>query len=99
MEHFISILNNDNFKLLLIVIVLDLFLGILRAIREKSLNSCIGIDGMIRKVAMIVVIIFLIVIGLLKLWRLWLNIRFKQSQMNLKMQRFMETIFISITLT
>lgn len=65
MEHFISILNNDNFKLLIIVIVLDLFLGILRAIREKSLNSCIGIDGMIRKVAMIVVIIFLILIDMI----------------------------------
>lgn len=65
MEHFISIINNDSFKLLIIVIVLDLFLGILRAIREKSLNSCIGIDGMIRKVAMIVVIIFLIVIDMI----------------------------------
>lgn len=59
MEKIVSILNTDEIKVLIIVLVLDLILGILRAIKERSLNSCIGIDGMIRKVAMIVVIIFL----------------------------------------
>lgn len=62
MEKFISILNNDGMKVLIVVIVLDLILGILRAIREKSINSCIGIDGMIRKVGMIIVIVFLTII-------------------------------------
>lgn len=59
MEFFINLLNNDGMKILIIVIVLDLILGILRAIKERSLNSCIGIDGMIRKVGMLIVIVFL----------------------------------------
>ena len=62
MEKFISLLNNDGLKVLNVVIVLDLILGILRAIREKTINSCIGIDGMIRKVGMIIVIVFLTII-------------------------------------
>ena len=62
MEKFISLLNNDGMKVLNVVIVLDLILGILRAIREKTINSCIGIDGMIRKVGMIIVIVFLTII-------------------------------------
>lgn len=62
MEKFISLLNNDGMKILIVTIVLDLILGILRAIREKSINSCIGIDGMIRKVGMLIVVVFLIII-------------------------------------
>lgn len=62
MDNFLSLLNNDGMKILIVVIVLDLILGILRAIREKSINSCIGIDGMIRKVGMLIVVIFLIII-------------------------------------
>ena len=62
MEKFISLLNNDGMKVLIVAIVLDLILGILRAIREKTINSCIGIDGMIRKVGMIIVIVFLTII-------------------------------------
>lgn len=62
MEKIISLLNNDGMKVLIIVIVLDLILGILRAIREKSINSTIGIDGMIRKFGMLIVIIFLTII-------------------------------------
>ena len=62
MEKFISLLNNDGMKVLIDVIVLDLILGILRAIREKTINSCIGTDGMIRKVGMLIVIVFLTII-------------------------------------
>lgn len=62
MEKFISLLNNDGMKVLIVVIALDLILGILRAIREKTINSCIGIDGMIRKVGMLIVIVFLTII-------------------------------------
>ena len=62
MEKFISLLNNDGMKVLIVVIVLDLILGILRAIRERSVNSCIGIDGMIRKVGMLIVVVFLTII-------------------------------------
>lgn len=62
MEKFILLLNNDGMKVLIVVIVLDLILGILRAIRERTVNSCIGIDGMIRKVGMLIVIVFLTII-------------------------------------
>lgn len=62
MEKFISLLNNDGMKVLIVVIVLDLILGILRALRERTVNSCIGIDGMIRKVGMLIVIVFLSII-------------------------------------
>lgn len=62
MDNFLSLLNNDGMKVLIVVIVLDLILGVLRAIREKSINSCIGIDGMIRKVGMLIVVVFLIII-------------------------------------
>lgn len=62
MDNFLSLLNNDGMKVLIVVIVLDLILGILRAIREKSINSCIGIDGMIRKFGMLIVIVFLTII-------------------------------------
>lgn len=62
MEFFKSLLCNDGLKVLIIVIVLDLILGILRAIKEKSVNSCIGIDGMIRKFGMLIVIVFLLLI-------------------------------------
>ena len=62
MDNFLALLNNDGMKILIVVIVLNLILGILRAIREKSINSCIGIDGMIRKVGMLIVVVFLTII-------------------------------------
>lgn len=62
LEKFIYLLNNDGMKILMVVIVLDLILGVLRAIKEKSINSCIGIDGMIRKVGMLIVVVFLTII-------------------------------------
>lgn len=62
MDFIYSLINNDGVKLLIIVIVLDTIFGILRAIKEKSLNSCIGIDGIIRKTGMLISIIFLALI-------------------------------------
>ena len=62
MEKFISLINNDGMKVLIVVIALDLILGILRALRERTVNSCIGIDGMIRKVGMLIVVVFLTII-------------------------------------
>ena len=57
-----NLICNDTFKLLCVVIVMDLIFGILRALREKEINSSIGIDGMIRKIGMLIAIIFLCVI-------------------------------------
>lgn len=62
MDFLYSLINDDSLKILIIVIVLDTIFGILRAIKEKSLNSCIGIDGIIRKTGMLISIIFLALI-------------------------------------
>ena len=63
MQEFIqSLLSNTTLKVLIIVIVLDTIFGILRAIKEKSLNSTIGIDGIIRKVGMLIAVTFLLAI-------------------------------------
>ena len=66
MNEYLSILiNSDGLKILGIVITLDTIFGILRAIKEKNLNSCIGIDGIIRKVGMLISIIFLMAIDII----------------------------------
>lgn len=63
MEEFLKMLyNNKNIKILIIFIVFDVIFGVLRALKEKKINSCIGIDGIIRKVGMILTIIICIVI-------------------------------------
>ena len=48
------IASNSLIKLLLLAILLDTILGTGRAIKEHKFNSCIGIDGAIRKVMMLV---------------------------------------------
>lgn len=60
-----KLINNESLQILCVVIVLDIIFGILRAIKERKLNSCIGIDGMIRKVGMLITIIVLSVIDYL----------------------------------
>lgn len=58
MRYFLFLLEGKFFKALVICIVLDTIFGILRAIRERKLNSNIGIDGTIRKAGMLISIIF-----------------------------------------
>lgn len=66
MNELITLLKNSAFvKIALLTIVIDVFLGTLRAIKEKKFNSCVGIDGAIRKVAMIGCIGFLMVADML----------------------------------
>lgn len=50
------------FKILVYAVLMDTFLGVLRAIKEHKFNSSVGIDGMIRKVAMLFSVIFLMLI-------------------------------------
>lgn len=54
--------NNIIFYLLIIVILLDVFLGSIRAIKDRSWNSTVGINGILRKTAMIGSSVFLIVV-------------------------------------
>lgn len=50
------------FVVLLYAVLLDTVLGVLRAIKEHKFNSCVGIDGAIRKVAMLFSVLFLMII-------------------------------------
>lgn len=47
------------FKILIIAVLMDTILGVLRAVKEHKFNSCVGIDGAIRKVAMMLSVLFL----------------------------------------
>ena len=57
-ECYNNLMKNNMFKVLIIVIVMDIVFGVLRAIREKKINSTVGIDGMIRKTGMLLSVIF-----------------------------------------
>ena len=60
MLNYINSVQNNLFILVVaIVIFMDTFLGFLRAIKQRKFNSCFGIDGGIRKVAMLGCIAFL----------------------------------------
>ena len=54
--------SHSFFIILLYGVVLDTILGVLRAIKEHKFNSCVGIDGAIRKVAMLLSVVFLMFI-------------------------------------
>ena len=45
--------GNPVVKVLIIALLLDIFLGSLRAIKEHSWNSTVGINGMLRKAGML----------------------------------------------
>ena len=57
-----EIINNSFLQVMLILVALDSIFGIFRAIRERSLNSNVGIDGIIRKVLMIISVVFFMII-------------------------------------
>ena len=57
--------HNKWLQLLIIFIVLDVIFGVLRAIKERKLNSSIGIDGIIRKVGMIITICVSILVDMI----------------------------------
>lgn len=50
------------FNLLLYAVILDTVLGVLRAIKYHKFNSSAGIDGAIRKIAMILSVVFLMIV-------------------------------------
>ncbi len=45
--------GNTFFRILMVVIAADTVLGVLRAIKFRQFNSSVGIDGAVRKVAML----------------------------------------------
>ena len=60
MEKLILMIESHSFfVILLYAVIMDTVLGVLRAIKEHKFNSCVGIDGAIRKVAMLFSILLL----------------------------------------
>lgn len=64
-EYYEIMVHNKGVQLLIIFIVLDVIFGVLRAIKEGKLNSTIGIDGVIRKVGMIITICVCILVDMI----------------------------------
>ena len=59
MEFVLEMTCNPFLRAAALAVVFDTIMGILRAIKERKFNSCIGINGAIRKVGMILSILFL----------------------------------------
>lgn len=57
--------QNRVIQLVVLAIVCDTIFGVLRAIKEKKFNSCAGIDGAIRKVGMLISLVFMLAIDVL----------------------------------
>lgn len=51
---FISVGQNTIFRILLVLVVMDVIFGCLRAIKDHKFNSTVGINGMIRKAGMLI---------------------------------------------
>ena len=64
-EYYEIMVHNKGVQLLIIFITLDVIFGVLRAIKEGKLNSTIGIDGVIRKVGMIITICVCILVDII----------------------------------
>ena len=54
-----TMVNNTFFQAVALAIVFDTLMGLLRAVKERAFNSCFGINGAIRKVAMVFCILLL----------------------------------------
>ena len=57
--------RNRIIELVVLAIVFDTIFGVLRAAKEKKFNSCAGIDGAIRKVAMLISLVFMLAVDML----------------------------------
>ena len=57
--------NNIFIEILMLAICADMLLGVLRAVKFRQFNSSVGIDGAIRKVAMVVSVGILMLADLL----------------------------------
>lgn len=57
--------HNKIIQLVILAIVFDTVFGVLRAVKERKFNSCAGINGAIRKVAMLISLVFMLAIDVL----------------------------------
>lgn len=51
--------SSFNWKIVIWLVAFDMFVGLMRCIKERKINSTCGIDGVIRKVCMIGSVVFL----------------------------------------
>lgn len=65
MEKIFEIINaaaaNPMLQFVVLAIVFDTIFGVIRAIKEHKFNSCVGIDGAIRKISMVISLVFLLI--------------------------------------
>lgn len=54
--------HNKLIQLVIVAVIIDTIFGVLRALKEHKFNSCFGIDGAIRKCAMVISIILLVLV-------------------------------------
>lgn len=54
--------DNTCLKIVMILIVFDTILGLLRAVKERKINSNFGINGAIRKIAMLISLTVLVLL-------------------------------------
>ena len=57
--------GNTLFQLVIIMIVMDVIFGSLRAAKDRAFNSSVGIDGGIRKVGMLLSLVCLVFVDIL----------------------------------
>lgn len=58
----LAIAGNTAVRLVVLAVVMDTIFGVGRAVRQKKFNSSMGIDGAIRKISMLVSLVFLAII-------------------------------------
>ncbi len=64
-QNILTMLAGNRIAILVaLAVCIDTVFGCLRAIREHKLNSCFGIDGALRKIAMLVSVVLLAVVDL-----------------------------------
>lgn len=57
-KYLMDFMNSGLIKIAIACIVMDVVLGVLRALKDKRFNSSAGIDGLIRKAGMILALAF-----------------------------------------
>lgn len=57
-----NLAHNTIIQLVVIAVIMDTIFGAGRALKQHKFNSCVGIDGAIRKISMLVSLVFLAVI-------------------------------------
>ena len=60
-----GITHNPIMQMVFLAIAMDTVFGVCRAIKEHKFNSCFGIDGALRKISMLVSLLFLAVADVL----------------------------------